>query len=207
MTLLEAIDTYYEGELTLDNVYSLALVSNTLDHDPAVVRGIAIEHIPTKVVRASFFSDIDSKIREYENLADYQIQENLAPATALRQFVQPLPERLVFITTNAQSWLIPMLSALDKEFQLFKGRKYEVVDLGRIATVKESVQLRRGGSWDSVLPPSRFNSRTGSLTNLADMVGVRRATFVSEPVFPRARAMMLAESFRRFLDKMLIEKD
>jgi len=202
--MLEAIDSNFEGELNFDGVYSLALVTNTLEHSASVVRGIAAENISTKELSSSFFSDIDEKIREYENLAEYQINDALAPSTALRQFVQSWPEHVVLISTNTNSWLVPMLKALNEEFGMFKGRTYEVLDLGQVATTTSEAQLKRGKTLTDVFPVSKFNTRTGSLHKLADMVGVSRATFVDEPIYARARARMLAEAFRRFMSKELV---
>ena len=202
--MLDAIDAKFEGELSFDGVYSLALVTNTLEHSASVVRGIAAENISTKELSSSFFSDIDDKIREYENLAEHQINTTMAPSTALRQFVQKWPTHVVLVSTNANSWLIPMLKALDEEFELLKGRTYEVLDLGRVATVTLETQLKSGKQLSDIFPASKYNTRTGSLTKLADMVGVSRATFVSEPIYARARAMMLAETFRRLMDRQLM---
>lgn len=202
--MLDAIDSKFEGELSFDGVYSLALVTNTLEHSASVVRGIAAENIATKELSSSFFSDIDDKIKEYENLSDHQINSTLAPATALRQFVQKWPEHVVLVSTNANSWLIPMLRELDEEFELFKGRTYEVLDLGRVASTTLETQLKKGKQLTDIFPASRFNTRTGSLSKLSDMVGVSRAMFLREPIYARARAMTIAESFRRFLDKELM---
>lgn len=201
--MLEVVDTNYEGGLSLDGVYSLALVTNTLEHSASVVRGITAENVVTKELSSSFFSDIDEKIKEYENLADYQINAEMSPATALRQFVQKWPQHVVLISTNTVSWLTPMLKALDEEFELFKGRTYEILELGRLATTTAEVQLKKGKRLTDIFPQSRFNTRTGSLAKLAEMVGVTRAEFVGESIYANARARMLAEAFRRFMDRQL----
>lgn len=204
--LQELIEDRFEGEFDPKRTFSLIFVANDLSADPSVVRGIVTENLGTYQRRASYFSDIDQKIREYENLPEFMVDQTLSAATALRRFVVEWPMTMTVIGTNVNTWLKPMLKALDEQFELLKGREVDVVDLGAFASVDVDTQVRSGDKLSKVLPHSRFTSRSGSLANLGAKVDVYRTSY-KLPVYAEVRAAMLAEATRRYLDKEIASKE
>lgn len=205
MTLQEAIELKYSEVFDPSQIFAVIFVANELRPEADVVRGIATENLGTAEVRSSFFSDIDQKTREYENLCDFHIRENLAASTALRQFVAAWPAHVILVGTNVEMWLKPLCKSLDEAFELFKGRTYEVVDLGRFCTAVREPQLSSGKKLNWVLPTSRFNNKKGSLNNLCAMSNVYTTEFRNS-IYAEKRCRMLAEALRRNLDRQLEEE-
>jgi hypothetical protein len=206
MTLQEALDERLLSPLDLSTVFAVVFVANSLTPEADVVRGIAVENIGTEEVRSSYFSDINQNVKEYENLCDFHIRETMAASTALRQFIADWPEHVTLIGTNVETWLKPLCRSLDEEFELFKGRTYEVVDLGKFCTVTKEFQLNSNSRKLSVvLPTSRFNNKTGSLANLCAASGVYKNSFHSS-VYAETRCQMLAEAVRRNLERELFSE-
>ena len=206
MTLLETISTKFDGDFQLDSLYSLIFVTNEIKHEAEVVRGIVMENIGTHELRSAYFSDINQAVKEYENIADFRIQDQVNPKAALRNFIYPLPNKLTMVGSNVNMWLKPLLQSLEEYCELFKGREVDVVDLGAFATPTKTLQIHTGSLLSKVLPPSKFNSKTGSLARLCASVDVARADF-EEPIYAEARARMIAETVRKNFERYLEEPE
>lgn len=202
-TLLEKLDECFAGELSLDNMFAVVVVANALEPEEDVVRGLVTVNIGTDELQESYFSDINQKTKEFENLPEFKINTELPVGTAVRQFMTPWStEHTVLFGTNTEQWLRPVFEQLDERFDIFLGRDIEVVDVGRLASVKYASGIRSGDALWKMLPTNRYQGRSGSLTNLAGMVNVFRGQF-RDSIYAVVRAKMIAEAVRRFLRKEL----
>lgn len=202
-TLLEKLDECYDGELSLDNMFAAVVVANALEPNADVVRGLVTVNIGTDELQESYFSDINQKTKEYENLPEFKINAELPVGTAVRQFITEWPtEHVVLFGTNTEQWLRPVFEQLDERFEIFLGRDVEIIDVGRLASVKYPSGIRFGDALWKMLPTNRYQGRAGSLANLAGMVGVFRGQF-RDSIYAASRAKMIAETVKRFFNKEL----
>jgi len=202
-TLLEKLDECYDGELSLDNMFAAVVVANALEPEEDVVRGLVTVNIGTDELQEAYFSDINQKTKEFENLPEFKINAELPVGTAVRQFMAPWPTtHTVLFGTNTEQWLRPVFEQLDERFDIFLGRDIEIVDVGRLVSVKYASGIRSGDALWKMLPTNRYQGRSGSLANLAGMANVFRGQF-RDSIYAVVRAKMIAEAVRRFLYKEL----
>ena len=202
MNLVTAIEDRCEETPNWDNVFATIVVTNRISTDPGEIRGLVTLCIGTDEMRATYFADICKEVREFENLAEYQINENLSVKAGLRQFIDKWPDSVTLIGTNADGWLKPLLTAANTEYELFGERKVDFIDLGRFASVEKSSQAVPGAGLMQVLPQNKFRGRAGSLNKLAGAVDVHQDTF-GDAVSAERRARTIAAVLRKHLEREL----
>ena len=198
--LLDELVRRCENPINWDEIFATIVVTNSISTDPGEIRGLVTMCVGNNEIASTYFGDICQAVREYENLAQFHINERLDISNGLRQFIDKLPNNLVLIGTNVEGWLKPLLTKADEEYQLFDGRTVAYVDLGQFASINKATDILQGSSLDKLLPQNKFRGRSGSLGKLAsafDLPALR------ESIGAEKRAHTIVEVLRKHLEREL----